>query len=37
MPEPSPEPQKSTQQLATQFITDEEDESYALELAARYR
>jgi hypothetical protein len=37
MPEPSPEPQKSTAQLATQFITDEEDEAYALELAARYR
>jgi hypothetical protein len=39
MSEPLPEPElhKSTQQLATQFITDEEDEAYALELAARYR
>jgi hypothetical protein len=39
LPEPLPEPelQKSTKQLTTQFITDEEDEAYALELAAKYR
>jgi len=34
---PEPELQKSTKQLTTQFITDEEDEAYALELAAKYR
>ncbi|MGH9596604.1 MAG: hypothetical protein ACRD3K_07390 [Edaphobacter sp.] len=39
MPEPLSEPglQKSPQQLAAQFISDEEDEAYALELAAKYR
>ncbi len=38
-PEPllEPGPQKGPQQLASQFISDEEDEAVALEIAARYK